>query len=112
MVNGDSNKSIIDASYYYQDAFEQTCDALDTIPHDASVTSYGFFVPYLSYIDDLHTCPDYYADYEQTDYVVVDTRYKNDSHTAKMIASMEDDYTLVCEGGYAQIYKRNTADEE
>ncbi len=88
-----------------------TENALDTIPRDASVTAYGFFVPYLSYIDDLHTSPDYYAPYEKTDYYVIDTRYKDDSHTSKMFAAMEDDYTLICEGGYAQIYKRTTANE-
>lgn len=89
-----------------------TENALDTIPHDASVTAYGFFVPYLSYIDDLHTSPDYYAPYEKTDYYVIDTRYKDDSHTSKMLAAMEDDYTLVCEGGFAKIYKRTSSHGE
>ncbi|MBR6650236.1 MAG: DUF2079 domain-containing protein [Clostridia bacterium] len=88
-----------------------TENALDTIPHDASVTAYGFFIPYLSYIDDLHTCPDYYGPYEKTDYYVIDTRYADDSHTAKMISAMEDDYTLVCEDGFAKIYKRTSNNE-
>ncbi len=95
--------------FNYKDAFEETSNALDTIPHDASVTSYGFFVPYLSYIDDLHTCPDYYGPYTATDYYVIDTRYMKDSHTEKMLAAMGDDYTLVCEGGYAMVYKRTSA---
>jgi len=100
----------VERYYKYSDAYEATADALDTIPEDASVTAYGFFVPYLSHIDDLHTCPDYYAPYAQTDYYVIDTRYKNDSHTSKMIAAMDDDYELVHEGGYAQVYKRINAD--
>ena len=95
----------------YAISYEATCHALETIPEDASVTAYGFFVPHLSHIDDLHTCPDYYADYAETDYYVIDTRYKTDSHTTKMIAAMDDDYTLICESGYAQIYKRVMSDE-
>ncbi len=88
------------------EVYEQTEAALDTIPHDASVTSYGFFTPHISYIDDLHSSPNYYTDYEQTDYYVIDTRYMEDSHTVKMIDAMEDNYELVAEGGYAQVYKR------
>ncbi len=86
--------------------FTATAEALDTIPEDASVTSYGFFIPYLSHIDDLHTSPDYYSPYEKTDYYVIDTRYSSDSHTQKMITAMEDDYELIFERGYAQIYQR------
>ena len=85
--------------------YDATEEILDMIPHDASVTAYGFFVPHLSYIDDLHTSPDYYAEYSQTDYYVIDTRY-NDSHTAKMYLAMDDDYELTAEGGYAKLYKK------
>lgn len=81
------------------------------IPADASVTAYGYMMPHLYYVDDLHSCPDYYADLEQTEYYVLDTRYDTDSHTKKMLLAMGDDYTLVCEAGYVQIY-RLTADTE
>ncbi|MBQ8474123.1 MAG: DUF2079 domain-containing protein [Clostridia bacterium] len=88
--------------------YSETREALSTIPTDASVTAYGFFVPAIAYIDDLHTSPDYYAPYEQTDYFVIDTRYMGDSHTTRMIDTMGDDYELFREGGYAQIYKKTT----
>ncbi len=88
------------------ESYRETEEILDMIPHDASVTAYGFFVPHLYYIDDLHTSPDYYADYVQTDYYVIDTRYSSDSHTAKMINTMGDDYEMIAEGGYAQLYRK------
>lgn len=87
------------------EVYKATEEVLDMIPHDASVTAYGFFIPHLSYIDDLHTSPDYYADYVQTDYYVIDTRY-DDSHTARMYLTMDDDYELVAEGGFAKLYKK------
>lgn len=94
-----------------KEVFKATEEALETIPLDASVTAYGFFVPQLYYINDLHTSPDYYAPYEQTDYYVVDTRYESDSSHQKMVAAMGDDYELVCHGGYAKVYKRVSANE-
>ena len=90
----------------YEAEYTATAEVLDLIPHDASVTTYGFFAPYLSYIDDLHASPEYYAPYEKTDFYVVDTRYASDSHTKEMIAAMEDDYELIAQGGYAELYKR------
>ncbi len=94
-----------------RESFEATTAALDTIPDDASVTAFMFFVPHLYYIDDLHTSPDYYAFYEETDYYVVDSRYRDDSYQREMIDAMGDNYKLVCEGGYAKIYKRIDIDE-
>lgn len=85
--------------------FQQTDAVLESIPKNASVTAYGFIMPHISYIDNLHSCPDYYGEYEKTDYYIIDTRYENDNHTAKMYAAMGDDYTLFAEGGYAKIYK-------
>ena len=90
--------------------YEATEAALDTIPDDASVTAYGFLMPHIAYIDELHTCPDYYGDYGRTEYYAVDTRYESDEHTAKMYRTMGDDYELVTEGGYAKIYRLKDID--
>ena len=62
-------------------------------------------MPHLYYVDDLHSCPDYYAPLEQTEYYVLDTRYDHDEHTKKMRAAMGDDYTLIREAGFVQIYR-------
>ncbi len=88
-----------------KEAYDMTAEALKDIPADASVTAYGYFVPHLWYVKDLHTCPEYYAPYEKTDYYIVDTRYDYDSHTAKMLDAMGDSYELIAEEGYAQIYR-------
>lgn len=88
--------------------YAATREALEIIPEGVSVTAYGFFIPQLAYIDDLHSAPDYYGPYVQTDYYVIDTRYTADSHTDRMIEAMGDDYELIREGGYAQIYKKVT----
>ncbi|MCI8610522.1 MAG: DUF2079 domain-containing protein [Clostridiales bacterium] len=94
------------ARYYANKAeYDATADALKDIPADASVTAYGYMMPHLYFVDDLHSCPDYYAPLEQTDYYVLDTRYANDTHTKKMRIAMADDYTLVTEAGYVQIYR-------
>ncbi len=85
--------------------YEATEEALKAIPDDASVTAYGFLMPHIAYIDELHTCPDYYGDYGKTEYYAVDTRYESDEHTAKMYRAMGDDYELVTEGGYAKIFR-------
>lgn len=89
----------------HREEYAETDRALETIPRDASVTAYGFIMPHLSYIDELHTCPDYYGEYEKTDYYVVDTRYEGDEHTRKMYEAMDDDYTLEVQSGYVKIYK-------
>lgn len=92
---------------YYGDKerYKETEAALEEIPSDSSVTAYGYVMPHLWYIEDLHTCPEYYAPYEKTDYYVIDTRYESDGHTAKMYSAMGDDYRLVCEKGYVKIYR-------
>ncbi len=92
---------------YYADkvAYDATAQALKSIPADASVTAYGYMMPHLYYVDDLHSCPDYYAPLEQTEYYVLDTRYDHDEHTKKMRAAMGDDYTLISEAGFVQIYR-------
>ena len=87
-------------------AYRETEAILDMIPEDASVTAYGFFIPHLAYIDDLHSSPEYYAEYVQTDYYVLDSRYISDSHSEKMLTAMEDDYTLIAEGGFAKLYQK------
>ncbi len=98
--------------YYENKAeYDATAEALESIPADASVTAYGYMMPHLYYVDDLHSCPDYYAPLEQTEYYVLDTRYDKDSHTKKMLLTMGDDYTLVSQAGYVQIYRLTTAIE-
>ena len=91
--------------YANKSEYDATADALKKIPADASVTAYGYMMPHLYFVDDLHSCPDYYAPLEQTEYYVLDTRYASDTHTKKMRMAMADDYTLVTEAGYVQIYR-------
>lgn len=91
--------------YSHRQKYNDTAAAIRKIPADASVTAYGYMVPHLYFIDDLHSCPEYYGEYEKTDYYVIDTRYEKDSHTPKMYAAMGDDYTLYDEAGYVKIYK-------
>ncbi len=91
--------------YSNKEKYDATADALKVIPEDASVTAYGYIVPHLWYVDDLHTCPEYYADLEKTEYYVVDTRYDYDGHTAKMYDAMGDDYEVIGEEGYIIIYR-------
>ena len=88
-----------------KEAYDATEEALDQIPSDASVTAYGYIAPHLYYVDDLHSSPEYYGDYEKTDYYVIDTRYARDEHTQKMYDAMGDDYSLLCETGYIKIYR-------
>lgn len=88
-----------------REIYEQTDMALKTVPEDASVTAYGFMMPHLWYMDDLHTCPDYYGDFGKTDYCIIDVRYESDEHTEKLYRDMGDDYELVTERGYAKIYR-------
>lgn len=95
----------VDSYYGNREKYDSTAKALEIIPRDASVTAYGYIVPHLYYIDDLHTCPEYYADLEKTDYYVVDTRYDYDGHTAKMYIAMGEDYDMILEEGYVKIYK-------
>lgn len=93
---------------YYQNKEEYDATAAvlkQNIPADASVTAYGYMMPHLYYVDDLHACPDYYAPLEQTEYYVLDTRYDTDSHTKKMLAAMGNSYTLIIQTGYVQIYR-------
>jgi len=94
-----------DSYYGHRESYDATAEALEAIPRDASVTAYGYMVPHLWYIKDLHTCPEYYAPYEKTDYYIVDTRYDYDGHTAKMFEAMGDSYRLETEKGYVQIYR-------
>ncbi len=77
----------------------------DSIPEGSSVTAYGYMIPHLYYIDDLHSCPEYYGEYEKTDFYVIDKRYETDDHTKKMLSAMGDDYELFASAGYAEIYK-------
>lgn len=93
----------------HAEEYKETDRALEeNIPNGASVTAYGFIMPHLSRIDDLHTCPLYYGEYEKTDFFVVDTRYENDGHTEKMYEAMGDDYSLAAQDGIVKIYKRET----
>ena len=85
--------------------YNATLEALEIIPEDASVTAYGTMIPHLYYIDELQTAPKYYGAYEKTDYVVFDSRYSYDSHSADVFEMMGDDYELILEKGYTLIYK-------
>ena len=94
---------------WYKDEKENyalTADALNSVPRDASVTAYGFFIPHLYDVDDLQTIPKYYGGYEKTDYVILDIRYSGGSVDA-VYEMMGDDYTLISEKGYTLIYKLN-----
>ena len=97
----------LDRYYPNREAYAATAQVLRQIPADASVTAYGYMMPHLAYVDDLHACPDYYAPLEKTDYYVIDLRYDYDNHTGKMFAAMGDDYTVLAEDGFAQIWQRN-----
>ena len=107
-VSSTSGKARNNLANYYEniDDCKKTEEVLSKIPRDASVTAYGYMMPHMPYIDDMHTCPEYYADYALTDYYVIDKRFKGDNHTAKMISAMNDNYVCVDEGGYAEVYKR------
>ncbi len=98
-------KMYTDSYLNNKERYDATAAALEEIPRDASVTAYGYMVPHLWYIRDLHTCPEYYAPYEKTDYYIVDTRYDYDNHTAKMFSAMGDSYELTAEEGYIKIYR-------
>ena len=98
-------RKIMDIKQIYGFVNEATEEALGQIPSDASVTAYGYIAPHLYYVDDLHSSPEYYGDYEKTDYYVIDTRYARDEHTQKMYDAMGDDYSLLCETGYIKIYR-------
>lgn len=86
-------------------SYVATNEALAAIPTDASVTAYGFIVPHLYGVNDLHTCPDYYSDLSQTEYYVIDTRYETDDCALLMYETMKDDYTLETEAGFIKIYR-------
>lgn len=107
--SGKVNSAVVGYSSH-STKYSETAKALkENIPAGSSVTAYGYMIPHLYYIDDLHSCPEYYGEYEKTDFYVIDTRYAGDDHTQKMRSAMGDDYELFMSAGYAEIYTRGTA---
>lgn len=107
-VSAQSSKASRAIGGYFSDreAYSETAAVLrEEIKEGSTVTAYGYMMPHLYYIDDMHTCPEYYDEYKKTDYYVIDTRYKTDAHTEKMFNAMGGDYELCASAGYAEIYK-------
>ncbi len=80
------------------------------------MTASDSFVPHLYKIKWLFTAPDYYKGNwsrcplypSDADYVVIDTRYRNDEKRGKYLTElMGNNYTLIASGGYAELYERN-----
>lgn len=95
-----NNKSYED---YYGSQTEAIEELLHTIPKDKSVTAGHFIMPHLYFVKEIYSVPDYYKEIEQTDYFVVDTR--SSENTEEMKAVMGDDYTLVGNKSFVQVYK-------
>lgn len=85
---------------------ENTTAVLDTIPKDATVTAAETFVPHIADIDQLYSFPARYGSNSQTDYIVLDTRYKG-SEGYDPSALMGNNYTLIDSNGMAELYIRN-----
>ena len=94
---------------YYENAngavTEKIEDMLSTIPKDKSVTADHYIMPHLYFVRELYTVPDYYKAIEQTDYFVIDTRHQENVDAMKAV--MGNDYTLINQESFVQIYKHN-----
>lgn len=97
---------------YTANTRSQVDELIDSVPSDATVTADHALVPHLYKVEWLYTVPDYYTKNhdkltvkpDEADYFVVDTRYAERS--SALYDMMGDNYTLVREGGFAQLYER------
>lgn len=78
-------------------------ELLKTVPEDASISSSTYLIPHIyKNYDNVFTLPSIYGDDHRTDYILVDTRW-SDPFYAEF---MGDDYTLLSQAEFVQIYKQ------
>lgn len=74
-------------------------------PDTVTVTAMCYEVPHLYQIKHLQTIPDTHAPLRESDYYIMDTRYKNGK--SYDTGDILDNYTLIKEAGYIEIWQRN-----
>lgn len=86
-----------------EQALEDFLDSVD--PETVTVTAMCYEVPHLSEIKNLQTLPDYYAPLRESEYYILDIRYKNNKSydTGEIL----DDYTMIVQTGYIEIWQKN-----
>lgn len=98
--NYELNREKFVASQMAIDDFMESVD-----PETVTVTAMCYEVPHLSKIKNLQTLPDYYAPLRESDYYIMDKRYK--SNKSYDTGDILDDYTLITEAGYIEIWQKN-----
>lgn len=84
-------------------ALREFVDSVD--PDTVTVTAICYEVPHLYMIKNLQTIPDYQGPLRESDYYIMDTRYKNGK--SYDTGDILDNYTLITEAGYIEIWQRN-----
>ncbi len=98
--NYENNRDKFEAT---ETAMQDFIDSVD--PETVTVTAMCYEVPHLYMIKNLQTLPDYHAPLRESDYYIMDTRYKNNK--SYDTGDMLDNYTLIVEAGYLEIWQRN-----
>ena len=93
-----------------RDKFEATEQAMQEFiasvdPKTVTVSAMCYEVPHLYMIKNLQTIPDTYGPLRESDYYIMDTRYK--SIKSYDTGDILDNYTLIVEAGYIEIWQRN-----
>ncbi|MBQ9416572.1 MAG: DUF2079 domain-containing protein [Clostridia bacterium] len=89
-----------------KEVYREVEDLIRTVPADVSVTATSSLCPHLYFVKDLHTVPDYYAEMQQTDYYVVDTRYSGTSSYSCDSMVKNSNYIKIRSAGFVDIYIR------
>ncbi len=92
-----------DAFYATEMAMQDFIDSVD--PETVTVTAMCYEVPHLYMIRNLQTLPDYHAPLRESEYYILDTRYKNNK--SYDTGDLLDGYTLIVEQGYIEIWQKN-----
>lgn len=84
-------------------AIKQFVDSVD--PDTVTVSAMCYEVPHLYQIKNLQTIPDNHSPLRESDYYIMDTRYKGGK--SYDTGDILDDYTLITQAGYIEIWQRN-----
>lgn len=98
----------IERAYTDKENIALSEELLASVPEDASITARDFLVPHLYDRKDLYTVPSHYGPLTETDYYIADKRQDGTKYNDQMYSFVaENDYTLVREQGYLQLWKKN-----
>lgn len=79
-------------------------ELISQIPEDAEITANGSFIPHMYYFKNLYQYPNYYAESEKTEYLLVSSVDVNENNDG-LADFMGDDYQLINSSGNMALYK-------